>query len=175
MRHPLRGPISERYHGGQLLAQIHIVSAVHHLEGAPDPAAVQSERLGQQHQLLAVVTQNAVELLALRPHKRQVVAHICEVHKPRLKAGKSPRLIKHKLNVQVRFLVHPGDGLPQRLHRLGRERLVGVAAHGMARLNRLHRRELSGGKGKERTGIRLQSGHGSPFSEVAAPSIAQER
>ena len=45
----------------------------------------------------------------------------------------------------------------------------------MARLDRLHRRELSGGKGKERTRIGLQSGHGNPFSEVATLSIAQAR
>ena len=175
MGHTRCGSVAERHQGGQLLPQVDVVGSVHHFVGASHPTTVQPERLGQQHQLLAVVADDTVEFPAFGPHKRQVVAHVCEVHKPRLKASESPRLVKYELDVQVRFLVHPGNGLLQHLHRLGREGLVGIAAHSMARLDRLHRGELSGRKGKERTRVELRDGHGSPFSEVTAPSIAQEK
>lgn len=74
VRYAGRCAIAQGDDGGELLAQIHVVGAVHHLVGAADPAGVQAERLGQQHELLAVVAHDAVELLALGPHEGQVVA-----------------------------------------------------------------------------------------------------
>lgn len=64
-----------------------------------------------------------------------------EVHEARLEAGEGPRLVEHQLDVQVRLVVHDGDGLAQGFHRAGRNRLVGVAAHRVTRLDGLHRRE----------------------------------
>ena len=108
MLHALGGTVAEGDDAVELLAVGDGVLVGLLLKGQAHPATVQSQRLRQQHQPLAVVADSLVGILGA--NHGEVVAHAAELAiGERIAATKGLRLVDNQLDMQLALPITRGD------------------------------------------------------------------
>ncbi len=104
-RSALRGAVAERQRADQPLFRPGEAADLPLAEREGCPARVQPERLGREHEALAVVARALVQVVGRLPDDRHVIAHVGKLPVARQHAGERPRLVEHDLHAQAALAV----------------------------------------------------------------------
>ena len=137
VRLSLRGAVAQRHNGHELVLLGERLANGSALGGTGNPAAVEAQPLCLKHDLLGKVACTHVEVVALMASHDQVVVGIGEASATGERAREHLRVVVGQTQVERAVGVRCGNGLLQRRALLRRDGLLGVAPHGMPRLNGL--------------------------------------